>query len=131
VPEDEIDSIVIGAELPGPTDAAWDEYARWSEWQDRLEGVYGLNGSRMRTSRLPDWRRVDRKRIADHTPSIRRHAGPSAESIIGLHVADRLSWLQPPHPPGHGRVPTGLEIRSLLPDLKASTSNPPDIRNLV
>jgi hypothetical protein len=35
--------IVIGAQLPGPTDADWDEYARWSEWQDRLEGVYGLD----------------------------------------------------------------------------------------
>ena len=43
VPEDRPDMLVIGAELPGPTDADWDEYARWSEWQDRLEGVYGLN----------------------------------------------------------------------------------------
>jgi hypothetical protein len=24
----------------GPTDQDWDEYARWSEWQDRLEQIH-------------------------------------------------------------------------------------------
>src|SRR3954467_4206583 len=27
--------------LPSPED--WDDYARWSEWQDRLEQIYGAN----------------------------------------------------------------------------------------
>jgi hypothetical protein len=26
-----------------PSAADWDDYARWSEYQDRLEGIYGLD----------------------------------------------------------------------------------------
>jgi hypothetical protein len=33
-------------ELPpvGPSDADWEEYRQWSEWQDRLEGINGPHG---------------------------------------------------------------------------------------
>src|SRR5262245_49434955 len=48
---------------------------------------------------------------------------------VGLWALGSCS--RPPHPPGASGESTGFEIRNLLPDLKASTSNPPDIRNLV
>jgi hypothetical protein len=35
---------MIGGGPAGPTDADWDEYHRWSEWQDRLEAIYWTDG---------------------------------------------------------------------------------------
>jgi hypothetical protein len=36
--------IAGGAPESGPSDQDWEDYHRWSAWQDRLEQIYGPHG---------------------------------------------------------------------------------------
>jgi hypothetical protein len=37
-------SAISGGGHDSPTDSDWDEYHRWSEWQDRLEAMHWIDG---------------------------------------------------------------------------------------